>query len=107
MIGKVATLLSSRVTWTTPPSPPSSGWIDVRVAVILEHPEEPVEAHVDARRLHHGLVVGLEHDAPAVDLGADVTVTQKHGPTLGADPRRPAQPHHHKSGPATLPRDTA
>ena len=29
------------------------GRVDVRVAVVLEHPEEPVEPHVDRRRLQH------------------------------------------------------
>lgn len=48
--------------------------VDVGVAVILEHPEVAVEPHVDARRLHHGFVVGIDPDPPGVDLGPDVLV---------------------------------
>jgi CO/xanthine dehydrogenase FAD-binding subunit len=39
------------------------GGVDVRVPVVLEHAEEAVEPHVDARRLHHRLVVRLQQDA--------------------------------------------
>ena len=48
--------------------------VDVRVAVVLEHPEVAVEPHVDARRLHHGFVVRIDPDPPGVDLGPDVLV---------------------------------
>ncbi len=50
------------------------GGVDVGVAVVLEHPEVAVEAHVDTRRLHHGFVVGIDPDPPGVDLGPDVLV---------------------------------
>jgi hypothetical protein len=50
------------------------GGVDVRVPVILEHPEVAVEAHVDTRRLHHGVVEGIDADPPGVDLGPDVLV---------------------------------
>jgi hypothetical protein len=50
------------------------GGIDVRVPVILEHPEVPVQPHIDARRLHHGFVVGIDPHPPGVDLGPDVLV---------------------------------
>ncbi len=36
--------------------------VDVRVAVVLEHPEVAVDPHVDAGRLHHGRVVRIERD---------------------------------------------
>lgn len=48
--------------------------VDVGVAVVLEHPEEAIEAHVDAGRLHHGFVVGIDPYPPGVDLGPDVLV---------------------------------
>ena len=36
------------------------GRVDVRVAVVLEDPEEPVEAHVDRGRLQHRRVEGVQ-----------------------------------------------
>lgn len=48
--------------------------VDVRVAVVLEHPEVAVEPHVDARGLHHGFVIRIDADPPGVDLGPDVLV---------------------------------
>ena len=50
------------------------GRVDEGVLVVVEQPEELVEAHVDARRLDHRLVIRLEAHAPTVDLGPDVTV---------------------------------
>lgn len=48
--------------------------IDVGVPVVLEHPKEPIEPDIDARRLDHVLVVRLEAQAACVDLGSDVAV---------------------------------
>ena len=53
--------------------------VDVRVAVVLEDPEEAVDAHVDRRRLDHPLVEGLEDHASGRDLGLDVAVGEQHG----------------------------
>lgn len=50
------------------------GRVDVRVPVVLEHPEEAVETHVDTRRLHHGFVVRIDPHPTGVDLGPDVLV---------------------------------
>ena len=36
--------------------------VDVRVAVVVEDPEEPVDPDVDARRLQERLVVGVDLD---------------------------------------------
>ena len=55
------------------------GGVDVRVLVVVEDPEELVEPHVDAGRLDHRGVEGVEPDAPGVDLGQDVAVGEKHG----------------------------
>ena len=48
--------------------------VDVRVAVVLEDPEEPVEPHVDRRGLQHRRIPGLHGDPAGVDLGQDVAV---------------------------------
>lgn len=48
--------------------------VDVGVPVILEHPEVPVQPHIDAGRLHHGLVIGIDPYPSGVDLGPDVLV---------------------------------
>ena len=58
------------------------GRVDVRVAVVLEHPEEPVQPDVDRRRLQHRRVLGLHGDPSGVDLGQDVAVAQQHDGTL-------------------------
>ena len=58
------------------------GRIDVRVAVVLERAEEPVEPDVDARRLDHRGLEGLEGDPAGVELGQDVAVAQQHSGTL-------------------------
>lgn len=50
------------------------GGVDVGVPVILEHPEVAVEAHIDARRLHHRFVVRVDPHPPCIDLGPDVFV---------------------------------
>jgi hypothetical protein len=46
--------------------------------VVFEDTEEPVEAHIDARRLDHARVVRFDLDPPGIDLLADVTVTEQH-----------------------------
>ena len=52
--------------------------VDVRVLVVLEHPEEAVQPDVHARRLHHRLVEGVQGDALGVDLAEDVAVGEQH-----------------------------
>src|SRR5882757_9810536 len=74
--------------------------IDVRVAVVLEHPEEPVQAHINARRLHHRRLIRVHAHAPVVDLGPDVLVREKHPPRLSRfppwlRPRPDARSHGH------------
>ena len=54
------------------------GGVDVRVLVVVEDPEELVEPHVDAGRLDHLAVEGVERDTPGVDLGEDVAVGEEH-----------------------------
>ena len=48
--------------------------VDVRVLVVVEDPEETVQPDVDARRLDHRSVVGLDGDAVRFDFGEDVAV---------------------------------
>ena len=56
--------------------------VDERVLVVVEQPEVPVEPHVDARRLEHGGLVGVEGHAARLELGPDVTVGEQHGATV-------------------------
>jgi hypothetical protein len=56
--------------------------------MVLEDPEEPVKAHVDARRLDHRQVIRLQADPTRFDLGPNVTVRQQHGLNLPAAPAR-------------------
>ena len=58
------------------------GGVDVRVAVVLEHSEEPVKTYVDARRLEHRGIPRLQGDPSLGHLGQDVSVAQKHAPSL-------------------------
>ncbi|GAA4002449.1 hypothetical protein GCM10022232_46570 [Streptomyces plumbiresistens] len=50
------------------------GGIDVGVPVVLEHPEVPIKTYVNARRLHHGFVEGIDPHPSGVDLGPEVLV---------------------------------
>jgi hypothetical protein len=62
----------------------------VRVAMVLEDPEEPVEPDVDARRLDHRLIERLESHSSRLELGLDVAVGEQHGPnSIGAHPPHP------------------
>ena len=81
------------VEWVSNPSRPSDdlpsrrfglllGGVDVRVAMVLEHSEEPVKTHVDARRLEHRGIPRLQGDPSLGHLGQDVSVAQKHAPSL-------------------------
>jgi hypothetical protein len=54
------------------------GGIDDRVLVVVEEPEEPVDAHIDTRRLNHRRLEGVDPHPPRVDLRADVTVAEQH-----------------------------
>jgi hypothetical protein len=58
------------------------GRVDVRVAVVLEDPEEPVQPDVDGAGLQHRRVPGIHGHPPGVDLGEDVAVGQQHGDNL-------------------------
>src|SRR5258708_14645297 len=54
------------------------GEIDVGVVARTEHPEHAIETDVEARRLDARRVEGIDPDAAAVDLGADVAVGEDH-----------------------------
>lgn len=60
------------------------GGVDVGVLVVVEQPEEAVDAHVDARGLQHPGVVRIEGHSSGVELGGDVTVGEEHGRSLPA-----------------------
>jgi len=55
------------------------GWVDERILVVVEQPEEAVEAHVDARWLDHFGVVRIQSDPPVAQLGLDVAIGEQHG----------------------------
>ncbi len=57
---------------------PGAVRVDVGVAGVVEHPEQPVEAHIDARRLDESSVERVQREAPAVDGGMDVAVGEQH-----------------------------
>src|SRR6516162_7456346 len=56
--------------------------VDVRVAVVLEHPEVPVQPDVDAGRLDELRCVRVELHPPGTDLGLDVTIREQHASNL-------------------------
>ena len=58
--------------------------VDVRIAVVLEDPEVPIEPYVEARRLDHLRVVRLELDPPGLEFRANVPVREQHAGTLPA-----------------------
>jgi hypothetical protein len=73
--------------------------------VVLEDPEEPVEPDVDARRLHHGGLEGVQRDPLGVDLGEDVAVGEQHTRNLPGPIRLRSvrAPHLPDRGHATAP----
>lgn len=50
------------------------GRIDMRIAVVLEHPEVAVQPHIDARGLHHRRVERVNANPPGIDLGPEVLI---------------------------------
>ena len=63
--------------------------IDMRVARVVEHSKQSVEANVDARRLHQSGVVGVDRQRARGDLGADVAVREQHARQRIGRRRRP------------------
>ena len=53
--------------------------VDVGIAVVVEDPEEPVDADVDARRLEQRGVVRVDLDAALRDGAGDRRVGEDHG----------------------------
>ena len=68
------------------------GPIDVRAAIVLEHPEHPVKANVDARGSDEGLVVQIETEASSDHLGLDIAVAQQHPRKLAPIKQRGTPP---------------
>ena len=52
--------------------------IDVRVQVVVEDAEPPVQPDVDAGRLDQGRLERVELELPALDLGDEVAVGKQH-----------------------------
>ncbi|GAA1048760.1 hypothetical protein GCM10009569_08790 [Arthrobacter russicus] len=46
--------------------------------MVVEEPEQLVDPHIDARRLHHRGLERVKDDSPGVDLGSDVAVRDQH-----------------------------
>ena len=47
--------------------------------VVAEQRGKPIDPHVDARRLHHFVVVWVESDAAGVEDSPDVVVVEAYG----------------------------
>ena len=56
--------------------------IDMRIPVVLEDAEVPIEANINARRLHQFDRVRFEPDAASIDLRFDVAVREQHAGTI-------------------------
>jgi NAD+ synthase len=52
--------------------------VDEWILVVVEESEKAVEPHVDARRLDHRRIVGLEPDASGVEFELDIAVREQH-----------------------------
>jgi hypothetical protein len=62
------------------------GRVDVRVQVVVEHSEEPVQPHVDAGRLHERRLERLQGEVARLDLGNEVAVGEQHRNTIPTCP---------------------
>src|SRR5689334_14261045 len=58
--------------------------VDERVAVVVEDPEEVVDADVDARRLQERVVVRVDLDAALREEAGDRRIGEDHGASLRA-----------------------
>src|SRR5689334_20793548 len=68
--------------------------VDERVARVVEHPEEAVDADVDARRLQQRLVVGVDPDPTLREQPPDRPVGEDHAAILRPHPAgAPARLH--------------
>jgi hypothetical protein len=54
----------------------------MRISVVFEYAEVPIEADINARRLHHVDGVRFQPDAASINLSLDVAVGEQHGATL-------------------------
>lgn len=52
--------------------------IDVRVSMVLEDPEVTVQTDIDAGRLDHLRLKGVDSDPSGFDLSNDVTIGKQH-----------------------------
>ena len=75
-----------------------AGGVDHRVLVVVEEPEEPVDAHVHGGGLDHLLVEGVQAHSPGIDLGPDVTIAQQHGAKTSLTTWPSAGPSHDPRG---------
>jgi hypothetical protein len=60
--------------------------IDMRISVVFEYAEVPIEADINARRLHHVDGVRFQPDAASINLSLDVAVGEQHGGTISDEP---------------------
>src|SRR5581483_2740858 len=56
--------------------------IDMRVAVVLENPEVPIQSYIDTRWLDQFGSIRIELDPPGLDLGSDVSIGEEHAGNL-------------------------
>ena len=55
------------------------GWVNDLVLVIFEDSKESVEADINAGRLDHRLVEGLDLDPASLNFRADIAIREQHG----------------------------
>ena len=58
--------------------------VDVGVLGVVEHPEEAVQANVDAGRLHQGVVERVDAQPAGGDFGPEVAIGEQHATSVSA-----------------------
>src|SRR4030095_3528983 len=58
------------------------GRVDVGVQVVVEHPEETIQPHIDAGRLHERRLERLQGQVFRLDLGDQVSIGEQHRHTV-------------------------
>jgi hypothetical protein len=61
--------------------------VDVGVPRVVENPKQRVESDVDARRLHQGVVEGVNSQPPSGDFGSEVAIGEQHATSVAAPPQ--------------------
>src|SRR3984957_11159833 len=76
--------------------------VDVGVPRVVENPKQSVESYVDARRLHQGVVEGINSQPPSGDFGSEVAIGEQHAKSV-AVPTPPPMSMNDATPDASLP----